>query len=157
MQATFLARKFALIYRRGLRQRVASLTLDCNGVFTIKAYRAYSIIIDACTVSRSSMKKRLYGNARYHDHVHCNTIIMCTNVITFTCNVWHDLCESVGRFLPSDHYCIDTVVPPGDHYCIDTVVPSGGHRCIETVPPSSDHYGTTKVAPPSDHLHSKTV
>ena len=28
----------ALIYRWGLRQRVASLTLDCNGVFAIKAY-----------------------------------------------------------------------------------------------------------------------
>ena len=38
MQITFLARKFALIYRRGLRQRVASLTIDCNGVFAIRAY-----------------------------------------------------------------------------------------------------------------------
>ena len=38
MQVTFLTRKSALIYRRGLRQRVASLTLDCNGVFAIKAY-----------------------------------------------------------------------------------------------------------------------
>ena len=35
MQITFLTRKSALIYRRGLRQRVASLTLDCNGVFAI--------------------------------------------------------------------------------------------------------------------------
>ena len=35
MQITFLARKSALIYRRGLRQRVASLTIDCNGVFAI--------------------------------------------------------------------------------------------------------------------------
>ena len=39
MQITFLARKSALIYRRGLRQRVASLTIDCNGVFAIRAYR----------------------------------------------------------------------------------------------------------------------
>ena len=31
MHITFLTRKSALIYRRGLRQRVASLTLDCNG------------------------------------------------------------------------------------------------------------------------------
>ena len=31
MQITFLTRKSALIYRRGLRQRVASLTLNCNG------------------------------------------------------------------------------------------------------------------------------
>ena len=38
MQITFLARKSALIYRRGLRQRVASLTIDCNGVFAIRAY-----------------------------------------------------------------------------------------------------------------------
>ena len=38
MQITFLTRKSALIYRRGLRQRVASLTLDCNGVLAIKAY-----------------------------------------------------------------------------------------------------------------------
>ena len=36
MQITVLARKSALINR--LRQRVASLTLDCNGVFAIKAY-----------------------------------------------------------------------------------------------------------------------
>ena len=40
MQVTFLARKFALIYS----QRVASLTLDCNGVFAIKAYaRCYEV------------------------------------------------------------------------------------------------------------------
>ena len=38
MQITFLTRKSALIYRRGLRQRVASLTLNCNGVFAIEAY-----------------------------------------------------------------------------------------------------------------------
>ena len=38
MQITFLARKSALIYRRGLRQRVASLIIDCNGVFAIRAY-----------------------------------------------------------------------------------------------------------------------
>ena len=42
MQITFLARKSALIYRRGLRQRVASLTIDCNGVFAIRAYKAES-------------------------------------------------------------------------------------------------------------------
>ena len=41
MHITFLTRKSALIYRRGLRQRVASLTLDCNGVFAIRAYAAY--------------------------------------------------------------------------------------------------------------------
>ena len=37
MQITFLTRKSALIYRRGLRQRVASLTLNCNGDFAIRA------------------------------------------------------------------------------------------------------------------------
>ena len=40
MQITFLTRKSALIYRRGLRQIVASLTLNCNGDFAIRAYRA---------------------------------------------------------------------------------------------------------------------
>ena len=38
MQIAFLTRKAALIYRRGLRQRVASLTLNCNGDFAIRAY-----------------------------------------------------------------------------------------------------------------------
>ena len=38
MQITFLIRKSALIYRRNLRQRVASLTLNCNGVLAIRAY-----------------------------------------------------------------------------------------------------------------------
>ena len=38
MQITFLTRKSALIYRRGLRQRVASLTLNYNGDFAIRAY-----------------------------------------------------------------------------------------------------------------------
>ena len=38
IQITFLTRKSALIYRRGLRQRVASLTLNCNGDFAIRAY-----------------------------------------------------------------------------------------------------------------------
>ena len=46
MQITFLTRKSALIYRRGLRQRVASLTLNCNGDFAIRAtmtlIRAYA-------------------------------------------------------------------------------------------------------------------
>ena len=49
MQITFLARKSALIYRRGLRQRVASLTIDCNGVFAIRAYVEYGIAEDNLT------------------------------------------------------------------------------------------------------------
>ena len=48
MQITFLTRKSALIYRRGIRQRVASLTLDCNGVFAIRAYRPLSRRLDRC-------------------------------------------------------------------------------------------------------------
>ena len=32
----------------GLRQRVASLTLDCNGVFVIKAYYVFSRLF--CTI-----------------------------------------------------------------------------------------------------------
>ena len=33
--------KSALIYRRGLRQRVASLTLNCNGDFALRAYGSW--------------------------------------------------------------------------------------------------------------------
>ena len=40
MQITFLTRKSALIYRRGLRQRVASLTINGNGESAIRAYGA---------------------------------------------------------------------------------------------------------------------
>ena len=43
MQITFLTRKSALIYRRDLRQRVASLTLNCNGVLAIRAYGSYIV------------------------------------------------------------------------------------------------------------------
>ena len=58
MQITFLARKSALIYRRGLRQRVASLTLNCNGDFAIRAYaglyapRAHLSHLTICIISR---------------------------------------------------------------------------------------------------------
>ena len=57
MQITFLARKSALIYRRGLRQRVASLTIDCkwrirdkslychNQLLTSSGYTLYNIYI----------------------------------------------------------------------------------------------------------------
>ena len=44
MQITFLTRKSALIYRRDLRQRVASLTLNCNGVLAIRAYGNMSYV-----------------------------------------------------------------------------------------------------------------
>ena len=52
MQITFLTRKSALIYRRGLRQRVASLTLNCNGDFAI---RAYSMILTQLHKSKSEV------------------------------------------------------------------------------------------------------
>ena len=42
MQISFLTRKSALIYRRDLRQRVASLTLNCNGVLAIRAYEPFT-------------------------------------------------------------------------------------------------------------------
>ena len=35
--------KTALIYRRGRRQRVASLTLNCNGDLAIRAYGSISL------------------------------------------------------------------------------------------------------------------
>ena len=54
MQITFLARKSALIYRRGLRQRVASLTIDCNGVFAIRAYSAVAQLVECRTRNRDS-------------------------------------------------------------------------------------------------------
>ena len=46
MQITFLTRKSALIYRRDLRQRVASLTLNCNGVLAIRAYGNAKVMAD---------------------------------------------------------------------------------------------------------------
>ena len=45
MHITFLTRKSALIYRRGLRQRVASLTLNCNGVLAIRAYGSRGAVL----------------------------------------------------------------------------------------------------------------
>ena len=51
MQITFLTRKSALIYRRGLRQRVASLTLNCNGDFAIRAYGSCFGAVSAPTLS----------------------------------------------------------------------------------------------------------
>ena len=52
MHVTFLTRISALIYRRGLRQRVASLTLDCNGVFAIRVYmvRYLLLLLIACSM-----------------------------------------------------------------------------------------------------------
>ena len=53
MQTTFLTRKSALIYRRDVRQRVASLTLNCNGVLAI---RAYTNLFSQVKVSRIYMQ-----------------------------------------------------------------------------------------------------
>ena len=49
MQITFLTRKSALIYRRGLRQRVASLTLNCNGDLAIRAYNVINALQCRCS------------------------------------------------------------------------------------------------------------
>ena len=45
MRITFLTRKSALIYIRGLRQRFASLTLNCNGDFD-RYKECYSLTLD---------------------------------------------------------------------------------------------------------------
>ena len=72
MQITFLTRKSALIYRRGLRQRVASLTLDCNGVLAIKAYRGFSCDVrrsrDFLVYSILEVKPPVPGHFRNADH-----------------------------------------------------------------------------------------
>ena len=64
MQITFLARKSALIYRRGLRQRVASLTIDCNGVFAIRTYNVICRVLLEPTVKRlkHAQKKNVFRN-----------------------------------------------------------------------------------------------
>ena len=60
MHITFLTRKSALIYRLGLRQRVASLTLNCNGDFAKRAYRDPSDIVftyDTCYRSHLTTRR----------------------------------------------------------------------------------------------------
>ena len=69
MQVTFLSRKSALIYRRGLRQRVASHILDCNGVFVIKAYAAERLI--------QMVIKTVKKLSRMFQHDYC----ICLNLI----------------------------------------------------------------------------
>ena len=55
MQITFLTRKSAMIYRRDLRQRVASLTLNCNGVLAIRAYtRGFQLVDHQCMYFRDN-------------------------------------------------------------------------------------------------------
>ena len=73
MQITFLARKSALIYRR---QRVASLTIDCNGVFAIRAYR-YESPEGSCEIRDSKFAIRNSGyeirdTASLANHVHAH-------------------------------------------------------------------------------------
>ena len=59
MQVTFLTRKSALLYRRGLRQRVASLTLNGNGDFAI---RAYGLVLISYGMDRNCLKT-VYGES----------------------------------------------------------------------------------------------
>ena len=58
MQITFLTRKSALIYRRDLRQRVASLTLNCNGVLAIRAYIKKTTFTFTSPVISSTLPRR---------------------------------------------------------------------------------------------------
>ena len=62
MHVTFLTRISALIYRRGLRQRVASLTLDCNGVFAIRAYS--QVLIYTAESTGASLARTKIHNLR---------------------------------------------------------------------------------------------
>ena len=56
MQITFLTRKSALIYRR---QRVTSLTLNCNGDFAIRAYCGQCVVVRwLCVTMRYSRVER---------------------------------------------------------------------------------------------------
>ena len=66
MQITFLTRKSALIYRRDLRQRVASLTLNCNGVLAIRAYKHAGIRMQKTLTVRRRAHPR--ARARTNEH-----------------------------------------------------------------------------------------
>ena len=60
MQITYRTRKSTLIYRWGLRQRVASLTLYCNGIFVIKAYGQRSFAYSAPSTWNSLLLCHVY-------------------------------------------------------------------------------------------------
>ena len=86
MQITFLTRKSALIYRRGLRQRVASLTLNCNGVFAIRAYSVQ--LIQIATRNKTNLWKmprfwRLKQLCARHSYV-CRQALYVVYIVTQT-------------------------------------------------------------------------
>ena len=102
MQITFLTRKSALIYRRGLRQRVASLTLNCNGDFAIRAYVAavLTVLIYACE------SWTMYGrHARKLNHFHtkCLRIILSIK--------WQDMVPDTEVLTRAGIPSIHTVLP----------------------------------------------
>ena len=70
MQITFLTRKSALIYRRGLRQRVASITLNCNGDFAIRAYSLLAV-------------------QNVHIHRYCNSVLVTSLSTRMTLVISH--------------------------------------------------------------------
>ena len=78
MQITFLTRKSALIYRRGLRQRVASLTLNCNGDFAIRAYS-----IDSCNVAKKNTDGKLPNQGNVSDRDAALVAPVCSIVWIF--------------------------------------------------------------------------
>ena len=53
-------RKSAFIYMTVIRQRVASLTLDCNGVFAIKAYSQFFLKISSHFQSQFPLKGTIF-------------------------------------------------------------------------------------------------
>ena len=82
MQITFLTRKSALIYRRGLRQRVASLTLNCNGDFAIRAYGCLCMLLGTY-VGRNLWICAIHGSAC----AICGSIV-CAEIHGCLRNLW---------------------------------------------------------------------
>ena len=97
MPITFLTRKSALVYTTVICQRVASLTLDCNGVFAIKAYKYIHYIHNGKLITfHENIKK-----SKHNINVGC-TIYLVHYHFTY-CTIWH----SHGHLAVSvrDHNC----------------------------------------------------
>ena len=80
MQVTFLTRKSALIYRRGLRQRVASLTLNCNGDFAIRAYDELNGSVLSTTHTRLYVVDLTDASGTHHVEGCCETSLEDTSM-----------------------------------------------------------------------------
>ena len=102
MQITFLTRKSALIYRRELRQRVASLTLNCNVVLAIRAYNA-----PPCLFCKKKTQKKTITMARTFQA--CETIVQTATVkgkediLRVTGAVNNDLVAAEARYHKACH------------------------------------------------------